>query len=153
MHCAGFADFIVTDCNGGWHISFSVVSASAGGLHFPLSHACSCETRSGCTESMFTRPERRVLEWTTTNNFWSFTMCNYCNVQSNGSCHMACVGKWPRCLCYGAMNMCFGPVAIQEGDEVGEGTVWDGLCLGVWDVWKNKWNQKITAGLVAVLAL
>lgn len=61
MHCAGFADFIVTDCNGGWHISFSVVSASAGGLHFPLSHACSCETRSGCTESMFTRPERHVL--------------------------------------------------------------------------------------------
>lgn len=35
--------------------------------------------------------------------------------------------------------MCFGPVAIEEGDEVREGTVWDGLCLGVWDVWKNKW--------------
>jgi hypothetical protein len=61
MHCAGFADFIITDCNEDRHISFSVVSASAGGLHFPLAHACSCETRSGCTESMFTRPERHVL--------------------------------------------------------------------------------------------
>jgi hypothetical protein len=36
------------------------------------------------------------------------------------------------------MNMFFGPVATEEGDEVGEGTVWDGLCLGVWNDWKNK---------------
>jgi hypothetical protein len=52
---------IITDCHEGWHISFSVVSALAGGFHFPLSHACSCETRPGCTESMFTRLERHVL--------------------------------------------------------------------------------------------
>jgi hypothetical protein len=29
------------------------------------------------------------------------------------------------------MNMCFGPMAIEEGYEVGEGIVWDGLYLGV----------------------
>jgi len=27
--------------------------------------------------------------------------------------------------------MCFGPMAIEEGDEVGEGTIWDGLYLWV----------------------
>ncbi len=35
--------------------------------------------------------------------------------------------------------MSFGPVAIEEGDQVGEGTIWDGLYLGVWDAWKKKW--------------
>jgi hypothetical protein len=54
--------------------------------------------------------------------------------------------------------MCFGPVAIEEGDEVGEGTIWDGLYLGVWDVWKNKFGniseyQKITIALVAFMAI
>jgi hypothetical protein len=34
--------------------------------------------------------------------------------------------------------MCFGPMAIEKGDEVGEGIVWHGLYLGVWDAWKNK---------------
>jgi hypothetical protein len=49
--------------------------------------------------------------------------------------------------------MCFGPVAIEEGDEVGEGTIWDGLYLGVWDVWKKSEYQKITIALVAFMAI
>ncbi len=49
--------------------------------------------------------------------------------------------------------MCFGPVAIEEGDEVGEGTIWDGLYLGVWDVWKKSEYQKITIALVALMAI
>ncbi len=38
--------------------------------------------------------------------------------------------------------MCFGPMAIEERYEVGEGIVWDGLYLGVWNAWKNKWISK-----------
>jgi hypothetical protein len=51
------------------------------------------------------------------------------------------------------MNMCFGPMVIEKGYEVGEGIVWDGLYLGVWNAWKNKWISKNHNTLVAIMAI
>ncbi len=54
LYCVGLVDFIITNSHKAWHSSFFVVSASIGGLCFPLLHACSCEIRFGYTKLMFT---------------------------------------------------------------------------------------------------
>jgi hypothetical protein len=62
LYCVRLVDFIIINCHEGWHGSFSIVSISIGGLPFPLLHACSCEIRFGCTESMFTWQRNMFLK-------------------------------------------------------------------------------------------